>query len=563
MIRRFLRNFRRRKTGEINPEEIFIDSSNLPQFDVYQFEGRLETPISRKTIVFLSVFFFLLGGVYISRFWILQIHKGDVFAAQSENNRLNNIDIFANRGVIFDRNGVELASNAKYEADSDFAQRVYAPIRGIAHVIGYVKYPTKDKAGFYFKDEYSGEAGVEKTYHNLLSGQKGTRVVETDALGRITSQSVIRPPKDGENLKLTIDSRISDKVYEIMEKSSQDYGFTGGAAAIMDVTNGDLLALVSYPEYSSSLMAEGDKKAISGYLTDPHTPFLDRVVSGLYTPGSIVKPAVAMAALTEGVITPEKEILSTGSISIPNPYFPDKPTIFNDWRAQGWVDIRHAIAYSSDVYFYEVGGGFQDQPGLGIARLDKYFRMFGLGEKTGFDMSLEKDGVIPTPEWKEKVFNGDPWRVGDTYNTSIGQYGVQFTPIQIVRYMGSIANEGTLYTPRLVHSETPSTSKTVPLRKDYFDIIHEGMHLGASQGGTAAAVDVPYVDIAAKTGTAELGVQKHFVNSWITGFFPYDNPKYAFVVMMEKGPRSNLIGASYVMRQLLDWMNQNTPEYFK
>ncbi len=573
MFKQIFRKFQRRGIGEIDPDEIFIDSSNLPKFDVDQFEGRLEQPISAKTIAFIAVLFLLLGGVFLSRFWFLQISRGEAFAIRSEANRLRHIDIFSNRGVIFDRNAVPLASNEQYkegaDLSADYAKRSYAPIRGVAHLVGYVKYPLKDSAGFYSRASYLGQDGIEKTYDEILSGENGDKIIETDARGEIQSQGVVKPPKDGESLTLTVDSRLNDKFYEIMEKSSQDYGFTGGAAVIMDVHSGELLTLMSFPEYSPSVLTEGNREAIAEYQNNPRTPFLNRAISGLYTPGSIVKPLMAIGALTEGIISPEKQIYSSGSISIPNKYFPDKPTVFNDWKAHGYVDMREAIAVSSNVYFFEVGGGFEDQKGLGIANIEKYLRMFGLGEKTGIKLLGETDSVIPNPEWKERIFNGDPWRVGDTYNTSIGQYGLQFTPIQAVRYVAAVANDGKLLTPNLVHgdqsieeSQGEPKTKTIPLQKDHFRVVKEGMRQSVT-GGVASSLNVPFVQVAAKTGTAELGTRKEFVNSWTIGFFPYENPKYAFAVLMEKGPRSNLVGAVYVMRQLLDWMNQNTPEYFQ
>jgi penicillin-binding protein 2 len=563
MFKRITRNFKRRRRGEIDPDEIFLDSSNLPKFDTDQFEGRLEQPISRKTIIALSALFFIIGGVFLSRFWILQISRGEAFAIRSEANRLRHTDIFSNRGVIFDRNGVELASNAKYEdtTETDFAKRVYAPIKGIAHVVGYVKYPSKDSSGFYFRDSYIGEDGVEKQYNDLLSGKNGDRIVETDARGNVQSQSIVRPPEDGKSLTLTIDSRLNDQIYQIMQKSSDEYGFTGGAAVIMDVDTGDLLTIMSFPEFSSTLVAEGDRKALAEYQTSSRTPFLNRAISGLYTPGSIVKPIVALAALTEGIIEPSKQIYSSGSISIPNKYFPDKPTIFNDWKAHGWVNMQRALAVSSNVYFFEIGGGFEDQKGLGIEKIEKYMRLFGLGEKTGITISDERNSIISNPTWKEKNFPGDPWRIGDTYNTAIGQYGSQFTPIQVARYAAALANEGTLLTPRLVHEEKLTDSKTISLAKEDYEIVKEGMRMSVTEG-IASALNVPYVSVAAKTGTAQLGTRKELVNSWSVGFFPYENPKYAFAFVMEKGPQSNIIGASYVVRQLLDWMNQNTPEYF-
>jgi len=272
----------------------------------------------------------------------------------------------------------------------------------------------------------------------------------------------------------------------------------------------------------------------------------------------------ALGARAEGIIDPNKKILSTGSISIPNPYFPNQKTVFKDWRAQGWVDMKTAIAVSSDVYFYEIGGGFQDQKGLGITNIEKYAELFGVGDKTGVDLPEEKSGVIPSPLWKAKNFKNEPWRIGDTYHTAIGQYGFQVTPMEMVRAVAALGNYGSLITPHFILGDTTKEKEitNLDLKKENFDVVHEGMRQCVLIG-TCTSVNVPYVQIAAKTGTAQLGVNKNKVNSWIIGFFPYDNPKYAFTIMMESGPSSNEIGASSIMRQLLDWMSINTPEYFK
>src|SRR3989344_2942244 len=371
---RFLGRSTGRANREIDPDEIFIDSSNLPKFDTYQFEGRFERPISARTIITLSIIFALLGGASFGRLWLLQIKRGEAYGVRSENNRLRFTDIFANRGVIFDRNGVVLASNKENTTGGEFALRTYANIDGIGNLVGYLKYPTKDAYGFYYRRNFVGQDGIEGTYNDVLSGTNGLKIVETDARGKVQSESVSRTPVDGANLTLTIDSRIQSELYKIIEDHARAREFSGGAAVLMDVRNGELLALVSFPEFNSSLMTEGDSDTLKKYLSDKNTPFLNRPISGLYTPGSIVKPILALAALKEGIIDQNKQILSTGSLTVPNPYFPDKASIFMDWKAHGYVDMRRAIAVSSNVYFYEVGGGFGDQKGLGIERIEKYVR---------------------------------------------------------------------------------------------------------------------------------------------------------------------------------------------
>ena len=333
----------------------------------------------------------------------------------------------------------------------------------------------------------------------------------------------------------------------------------------MDARNGEILTATSFPEYNSEILSLGeDVNAIESYAKDDRKLYLDRTLSGLYTPGSIVKPFFALGALAENVIDPNKKILSTGSISIPNPYFPDQKSVFKDWRVNGWTNMAEAIAVSSDIYFYEVGGGFEDQMGLGFLNLEKYAQLFGIGTKTGVDLPDETSGTVPSPAWKAKTFGNDPWRIGDTYNTAIGQYGFQVTLMEMVRSIGAVANYGKLVTPHFVLSDTEMEKKIslINLSKEHYDVVHDGMRQAVTYG-TAVALNVPYVNVAAKTGTAQVGVAKSKVNSWVVGFFPYENPKYVFTIMMEAGPSGGGVNAAYVMRQLLDWMSLNTPEYFE
>jgi penicillin-binding protein 2 len=333
----------------------------------------------------------------------------------------------------------------------------------------------------------------------------------------------------------------------------------------MDVRNGEVLASTSFPEYNSEILSLGkDSGAINSYMSDKRKFFLDRTVSGLYTPGSIVKPFFSLGALAENLIDPSKKILSTGSISIPNPYFPDQKTVFKDWRVNGWTDMVQALAVSSDVYFYSIGGGFEDQKGLGIENIGKYAKLFGIGQVSGVDLPDEKAGTVPSKEWKLENFKGDAWRIGDTYHTAIGQYGFQVTPVEMARAVGAIANNGKLLTPHFLLGDAQKESEvsTIDLKREYFDVVHKGMRQAVTDG-TAVSLNVPYTEVAAKTGTAQLGTNRSKVNSWVIGFFPYENPKYAFAIMMEAGPSTNSVSASTVTRQLLDWMNVNTPEYFQ
>ncbi|HEY4513210.1 MAG TPA: penicillin-binding transpeptidase domain-containing protein [Candidatus Paceibacterota bacterium] len=564
MITRIIKkNKIKNKNSFVEPDEIFLDSKNLQNFDRQQFEGRIERPIHKKTILALGILFLFFTGVFGTRLAYLQIHKGEAYFSRSQNNVLQKEIIFTGRGIIYDRNKIPIVWNKKDPADTIPTRAYMSP--GFSHLAGYVSYPSRDKSGNFWQGEFIGKDGLEKMYNESLKGENGSKIIETDALGKIYSENIVNTPKQGTDLVTTVDSRIQKELFTLIGNLSASRDFTGGSGVIMDARNGEVITSTSYPEYNSEILSFGkDSEAIKSYLTDKKKVFLDRDISGLYTPGSIVKPFFALAALTEGIIDPNKEILSTGSISIPNPYFPDQKTVFKDWRVNGWTNMMEAIAVSSDVYFYEIGGGFEGQKGLGIANIEKYSKLFGFAEKTGIDLPDEKFGTIPSPAWKAANFKGDLWRIGDTYHTAIGQYGFQVTPMGVVRATGALANRGKLLTPHLVAGDTAKENQvtTLDFKKEYFDTVHQGMRYAVTFG-TAASLNVPYVEVAAKTGTAQLGVNKNKVNSWVIGFFPYENPKYAFAIMMEAGPNTNSVGASSVMRELLDWMSVNTPEYFE
>lgn len=564
-----IRLFKKQKLGSdksmVEPDEIFLDSHNIQNFDRQQFEGRIEKTISKQTVLRLGIVFGALVLVFGARLGYLQIQRGEAYLERSEKNMLEKQYIFADRGIIYDRNGVEIAWN-KNEEGTELPVRSYMT-PGFSHVLGYVSYPAKDEKGIYWQTEFTGKDGLEKQYDTLLRGINGEKIVEVDARGELRSENMVNTPERGRELKTTIDSRIQSKLFELISNLAEANKFSGGAGVILDTARGEIIASTSFPEYNSEILSLGkDSATIQNFLTDKRKVFLDRTISGLYTPGSIVKPFFAMGALAEGVIDPFKEILSTGSISVPNPYFPDKPTVFKDWKAHGYTAMREAIAVSSDVYFYEIGGGFEpdNQQGMGILNIEKYAELFGIGAKTGVDLPDEIAGTIPSPEWKTRVFKGDPWRLGDTYNTVIGQYGFQVTPMQMARATAAIANYGTLLTPHFILNNGASANKlgTVDLPAEYFKVAHEGMREAVTYG-TAALMSVPHVEVAAKTGTAQLGAEKNRINSWVIGFFPYENPKYAFAMMMESGPSSGVVGATSIMRGLLDWMYWETPEYFQ
>ncbi|MEK7139878.1 MAG: penicillin-binding transpeptidase domain-containing protein [Patescibacteria group bacterium] len=554
---------------EIDPDEVLLDARNLPSFDEHQFEGRIERPIGKRALYLLAFFFAIVTIIYAGRLIHLQIAQGAEYRELSENNSLRHAPIFSERGIIYDRRGIPLAWNETEEGIETFPRRAYSALSGLAHTIGYVNYPKQDEKGTFYQTELIGKDGVERQYQDILAGTTGIKISEVDVYGEITSESATRAPVNGINVTLTIDAELQSALHGYIKELAGEVGFTGGSGVVMNIETGEILAITSFPEYDQTLISEGkDGTQIRRALNDTREPFLNRALAGLYTPGSTVKPFFGIAALAEKIISPEKQILSTGSISIPNPYNPELKSVFNDWKAHGYVDMRRALAVSSNVYFFEVGGGYKNQKGLGIAKLEEYARVFGLGEATGIDLPGEIDGVIPSPAWKEKYFPNDPWRIGDTYNTAIGQYGFQITPVQLARSLSAIANGGNVITPHVFLKAGDQTAKgndvirTVPVARGDLAIVKEGMRLGVTDG-IAQALNLSFVEVAAKTGTAEIGAAKRYANSWISGFFPYEKPKYAFAVVMEKGPRNNLKGAVFTMRRLFEWMNVNRREYLQ
>lgn len=548
-----------KRDREIAPDEIFLDSSNLPDFDQSGLEGRLERPISRTTYAGMLILCAVIFTSLVAQAANLQIMEGDTYAAQSERNRLRPEVLFAKRGAIVDRMGVPLAMN---EANEDGSVKRSYMSPGFGHLLGYVSNPKKDSSGNYYDTEVTGLAGAESAFNELLRGKNGTLLVEEDALGEVQSSGTITPPEDGKTLELSIDSRAQKAFYDAVSGLVERVPFQGGSAILMDARTGEIHALVSYPEYDPNILSAGTPRdTIASYQTDKRQPYLDRAIAGLYAPGSIVKPMEAAGALSDGIISPDKVIFSSGSLVVPNPYDPSKPTIFRDWKALGAMNMRSAIAYSSDVYFYTVGGGFGDQKGLGIERLRYWYQKFGFDTKTGIEIEGEGEGFVPSPAWKEETY-GEPWRIGNTYHTAIGQYSMTVTPIEVARAVAAVANGGKLLKPTLLKGQTQVT-ETIPVSQYALQVAREGMRMGATEGTSVGLNDLSFVEVAGKTGTAQLGANNQYHHAWAVGFFPYDDPKYVYVVMMEKGPSTNLIGGIYATHQALSALNRAAPEYFE
>ncbi|MBI2612774.1 hypothetical protein HYW59_03125 [Candidatus Kaiserbacteria bacterium] len=554
---------------EIAPEDIFIDSSNLPRRDDPQFEGRVVGPLGNHAILGVGLAFSLALLVFGARLFDLAVLNGTVYADISRENHLSRSLVFATRGEIYDRTGRKLAWNvapASSTSPLSFALRGYADMSGLSHLIGFVRYPKADASGEWWREETAGVSGIERAFDAVLAGKNGSTMVETDATGVAQEQVLIDQPESGRDVILSIDAEVQNKLSSLLSAHANRQGFVGGAAVIMNVKTGELLALTSFPGYDHAAFAAGKIEEVRAASNDPRSPLLNRAVSGLYAPGSIVKPILAAAALQEGIIDPEKEVVSTGAITIPNPYDPEKPSVYRDWTVHGAIDMREALAVSSDEYFYTIGGGYGSQVGLGIRRIDEYARLFGLGEPTGVSLLGEEAGVIPTPEWKAEVFGeDDPWRIGNTYHTAIGQYGFQITPLQAARFIATIANGGKLLVPQIMASSTPQY-ETVGIPDSYLQVVREGMRMAVTStrhDATVKVLNMSGIAIAAKTGTAQIGPKNEWINSWSVGFWPAEDPQYAYAAVLEKARAGTLSGAAPGLRPFFEWLIANKPEYIR
>ncbi len=564
-------NKNKRNTKEIDPEDIFLESTNLSNLDQDNFEGRFEKLIEKKLFYFIAASLVLVFSFFTYKASLIQVKDYEKWSNLADKNYLKKTPIFPSRGVIKDRNGELLVWNEDVTSSTNtISSRFYTKDLGISSLLGYVSYPKKDKSGHFWQNDYIGSAGLEKKYNDVLSGVNGEKVIEINANGTIAKDNILNKPVDGKNVETNIDARLQKIFYNKLRDVVDVQGFDGGAAVMMNVNTGEVLALVSVPDFDSNIYANAtnteDKKIKNSYLEDVRTPMLNRVINGSYVPGSVVKPFMAYAALYEGVIGEYGNIYSSGQLVIKNKYGgPD--TIFRDWKAHGYVDARKAIAESSDEYFYQVGGGYMDQAGIGINKIEKYMKFFGFASSTGIDFPSEKIGIVPSIEWKKKNFAEGDWLLGNTYHTSIGQYGFKTTPLELVRSIAIIANGGRLVIPKILKiknlEEVITMQTDLKLDQNILKVMREGMRGAAGEGGTAHYFsDLPF-KVSAKTGTAQLGFNNERVNSWSSGYWPSENPKYAFVFMMEDGPASNKVASSKIMRHVFGDILETLPEYTK
>jgi len=460
--------------------------------------------------------------------------------------------------------------------------RKYKDYYSLAHILGYmgkIKASELEECQECSILDFVGREGLENSYEKILREKKGKIQIERTAEGKEISREIVEYPDSGNSLILTLDLSLQEKIEQILTETLEEIGSQGGAAVALDPRQGNVLASVSLPSFDNNLFAQGIKlEELQKLNEDKRNPQVNRVISGLYPIGSTIKPLIGSAALEEGIIKETTQLYCPLDLCLENIYTKEKEC-FSDWKFHGLSKIKRAIAESINPFFYMIGGGY-DRPGfadsrlpkhfegLGIERIKEYLKLFGLGEKTKIDLPGESRGRVPDQEWKENYFANQPraqqiWYLGDTYNLSIGQGYLLTTPLQIASAFSAIANGGVLYQPKIVdkiinsEKELVEEKKSEIIRKDFInlanlEIIRQGMKQAVtSPVGSAFRLNSLPIEVAAKTGTAQIGLENIYQN-WITVFAPYDNPEIVLTIVIEKveGMR---ITSQKVAQEVLEW----------
>ncbi len=462
--------------------------------------------------------------------------------------------------------------------------------------------------GFVSGRDRVGYAGIENTMQDELGGVNGKRIVEVTVGGEIV-RNLEEPiePVPGQNVYLTIDTRLQsaarDALIMNLEYWNNYVGYTlstSGSVIAMNVKTGEILAMVSYPNFENNRMSS----FIPGYYfnqlsLDQAKPLVNQAISAELPPGSVYKLVSALGILNEGVVTPEYTVEGPGTITLIQKYYendPGRPQIYYCWNREGHgpVDFLHGIAWSCNIYWYKVSGGFAgevEDGGLGIWRMDEYARALGYGALTGIELPGEADGLLPDPTWK-RLNQGENWATGDTYLAAVGQGYVLATPLQVINSIATIANDGKHMELSLISKMVASdgtitqqfepnvlwdittepmitvydgnipTDEKITVQPWVIELAKKGMEMVTQPGGTA---QIEYAGddnkVAGKTGTAEYcddfalanglcgeGVGGWPAHAWFVGYAPYDDPEIAVLAFSDSGKEGSTLAAPIVRK---------------
>lgn len=574
----------------------------------------------RRSLI-MALIKFLLLMVIIARLYYLQVYQADRYKTLADENRISTRLLVPPRGIIFDRNGVTIASNQQNfqalivaeqapnvqetldafkkimplsEAEEERIKkdlkrnRSFVPIKirdnlsweevsriqlnapdlpgividegltryypfgaGMAHILGYVSSvsdkdvkddPLLEVPGFKI-----GKSGIEKYLEKALRGESGNLKLEVNAYGRIMKEIERVDGIPGKDVQLTIDSRLQQKAFEL-------FGEESGAAVLLDVHTGEILAFVSAPSFDPNMMTQGlSTEDWNALLHNERNPLTDKAISGQYSPGSTFKMIVALAALEAGVIKPETRTYCAGKMFLGN-------HAFHCWKKEGHghLNVVEALQHSCDIFFYETAQK------LGIEKIADMARRFGLGSKINISLENEKAGLIPDKEWKLRRF-GEPWQQGESLISGIGQGYILTTPLQLATMTARLVNGGYEIKPTFlkVSDGEKSKIKKIDVSPANLELIKEGMYAVVNKpGGTAWRSQFDYHGqrMGGKTGTTQVrritmkerreGIKKESELPWrlrnhalFVGYAPHDNPKYAVAVLVEHGGGGSSVAA--------------------
>ena len=462
------------------------------------------------------------------------------------------IPIRIQRGLNFEQISW-LEENKEYLTGVDYSidmQRAYpAGIRG-SHLFGYCKEISRkeleEKKEFYIMGDFVGHSGLEKYYEDYLRGRKGKQFIYVDSKGREINpvnggQNDIKPVS-GYNAQLTIDGDLQKLAEELLEGKS-------GAIVAIDPDNGEILALVSKPDFDLSHFASMTPASIWRELnSDKRVPLFNRATMSIYPPGSCFKPVNAVAALNEDVIDEKYTYGCGGGFSFGNHFYKCMGT-------HGPLNVVHAIEKSCNTFFFNLilKNGFE--------RWTKYGSLFGFGKKTGIDIYEETSGILPSIEYYNKIYGINRWTKGYIVSLGVGQGELGVTPLQMAVYVATIANGGTWYRPHAVRKlfnpeanppeiVIPIEGKKLPVKDEAIELVRKGMYLVVNGAGTATHVRIPGIEVAGKTGTAQNPHGKD--HAWFIGFAPFENPRIAIAVIVENAGFGGTVAAP-IAKQLIEF----------
>lgn len=570
----------------------------------------------RSKSKFMKILLFLIFSIFLLRGFELQIARGNYYTTLSFNNFTRTVILPGRRGMILDRNGNILCQNrvsfsllidttkqGKIEDNITWAKKILginlslkdveislkrSPVRTLGviardippswvqkvevnrdrlsmfrvemelrrlypnnellgHVLGYVGLITEEESRemhIPLLDPFQevGKTGVEKSANSVLMGTNGWKRVQVNSLGREVEDPRLKlpgiemkqEPTSGKTIKLCIDLELQKYIVDA-------FGEETGSAVFLNPQTGEILAYVSIPEIDPNIFSRSIKKEEwDKIINNPNKPLLNRPIQATYPAGSTFKPFIATVGLEEGV-------LESGTVFSCSGVWEYGGNPFHCWAkgGHGGVDLLTAIQNSCNIFFYKAGEK------IGIEAIAKWGKLFGFGTQTKIDLPEEKTGILPSQEWK-KVKNLGPWYAGETLPVAIGQGYLAVTPMQILSFYATIANNGIRMKPHVIESE-PEVVMNVPLSPSTISILKEGLKR-VVQSGTGRKAQVSGIEVCAKTGTAQVikgsagkntySLEKQVRDhAWFAGFAPKNDPKVAFVIMVEHGGHGGDIGA--------------------